>query len=142
MCPGRHDKEIAHAQRSRCVQLAERPLQSLQTLLAEAVKIKLFVRTHGANTITVPVVDRGPDAAGWETEVSPRITSALGYNDWCTVRMQIRQSLSAPCSASGRVFSACTIARRAGKRAMAWDLQPDRSAGKHRLPKYGEGEAA
>lgn len=45
--------------------------------------------THGANTITVPVVDRGPYVAGRELDLSPRVKAALGCTDLCTVLMQI-----------------------------------------------------
>jgi hypothetical protein len=48
-----------------------------------------LVLTHGANTITVPVVDRGPYVAGREIDMSPRIKAALGCTDICTVLMQI-----------------------------------------------------
>lgn len=51
----------------------------------------MLVLTHGPNTITVPVVDRGPYIAGREIDMSPRIKTALGCTDLCTVRMQIRQ---------------------------------------------------
>jgi rare lipoprotein A (RlpA)-like double-psi beta-barrel protein len=46
--------------------------------------------THGANTVTVPVVDRGPYVAGREFDLSPRVKAALGCTDLCTVVMQIR----------------------------------------------------
>jgi hypothetical protein len=46
--------------------------------------------THGANTATVPVVDRGPYIAGREFDLSPRVKAALGCADLCTVVMQIR----------------------------------------------------
>ena len=46
--------------------------------------------THGANTVTVPVVDRGPYIAGREFDLSPRVKAALGCSDLCTVVMQIR----------------------------------------------------
>ena len=46
--------------------------------------------THGANTVTVPVVDRGPYIAGREFDLSPRVKAALGCTDLCTVLMQIR----------------------------------------------------
>jgi hypothetical protein len=46
--------------------------------------------THGANTVTVPVVDRGPYIAGREFDLSPRVKTALGCSDLCTVLMQIR----------------------------------------------------
>jgi hypothetical protein len=49
----------------------------------------MLVLTHGANTITVPVVDRGPYVAGRELDLSPRIKSALGCTDLCTVLMQL-----------------------------------------------------
>jgi hypothetical protein len=45
--------------------------------------------THGANTVTVPVVDRGPYIAGREFDLSPRVKAALGCTDLCTVVMQI-----------------------------------------------------
>ena len=44
--------------------------------------------THGANTVTVPVVDRGPYIAGRELDLSPRVKAALGCTDLCTVVMQ------------------------------------------------------
>jgi hypothetical protein len=46
--------------------------------------------THGANTVTVPVVDRGPYIAGREFDLAPRVKAALGCTDLCTVVMQIR----------------------------------------------------
>ena len=46
--------------------------------------------THGTNTVTVPVVDRGPYIAGRELDLSPRVKAALGCTDLCTVVMQIR----------------------------------------------------
>ena len=46
--------------------------------------------THGANTVTVPVVDRGPYISGREFDLSPRVKAALGCTDLCTVVMQIR----------------------------------------------------
>ena len=46
--------------------------------------------THGANMVTVPVVDRGPYIAGREFDLSPRVKAALGCSDLCTVVMQIR----------------------------------------------------
>ena len=46
--------------------------------------------THGTNTVTVPVVDRGPYIAGREFDLSPRVKAALGCTDLCTVVMQIR----------------------------------------------------
>jgi len=46
--------------------------------------------THGPNTVTVPVVDRGPYIAGRELDLSPRVKAALGCTDLCTVVMQIR----------------------------------------------------
>ena len=46
--------------------------------------------SHGANTVTVPVVDRGPYIAGREFDLSPRVKAALGCTDLCTVVMQIR----------------------------------------------------
>ena len=45
--------------------------------------------THGTNTVTVPVVDRGPYIAGRELDLSPRVKAALGCSDLCTVMMQI-----------------------------------------------------
>lgn len=50
----------------------------------------MLVLTHGPNTITVPVVDRGPYVAGREIDMSPRIKAALGCTDLCTVLMQIK----------------------------------------------------
>jgi hypothetical protein len=50
----------------------------------------MLVLTHGPNTITVPVVDRGPYIAGRELDLSPRIKAALGCTDLCTVLMQIK----------------------------------------------------
>lgn len=46
--------------------------------------------THGARTVTVPVVDRGPYIAGREFDLSPRVKAELGCSDLCTVVMQIR----------------------------------------------------
>jgi hypothetical protein len=46
--------------------------------------------THGTNTVTAPVVDRGPYIAGREFDLSPRVKAALGCTDLCTVVMQIR----------------------------------------------------
>jgi hypothetical protein len=46
--------------------------------------------THGANTVTVPVVDRGPYIAGREFDLAPRVKAALACTDLCTVVMQIR----------------------------------------------------
>ena len=46
--------------------------------------------SHGANTVTVPVVDRGPYIAGREFDLSPRVKAELGCTDLCTVVMQIR----------------------------------------------------
>jgi hypothetical protein len=46
--------------------------------------------SHGPNTVTVPVVDRGPYIAGREFDLSPRVKAALGCTDLCTVVMQIR----------------------------------------------------
>ena len=46
--------------------------------------------SHGANTVTVPVVDRGPYIGGREFDLSPRVKAALGCTDLCTVVMQIR----------------------------------------------------
>jgi hypothetical protein len=49
----------------------------------------MLVLTHGGNTITVPVVDRGPYIPGREIDMSPRIKAELGCTDLCTVLMQI-----------------------------------------------------
>jgi rare lipoprotein A (peptidoglycan hydrolase) len=49
----------------------------------------LVTLTHGANTIIVPVVDRGPYVAGRELDLSPRAKAALGCTDVCTVVMQV-----------------------------------------------------
>jgi len=46
--------------------------------------------THGGNTVTVPVVDRGPYIAGREFDLSARVKAALNCTDLCTVVMQIR----------------------------------------------------
>ena len=50
----------------------------------------MLILTHGPNTITVPVVDRGPYIAGREIDMAPRIKAALGCTDLCTVLMQIK----------------------------------------------------
>ncbi len=50
----------------------------------------MLTLTHGSNTITVPVVDRGPYIAGRELDLSPRVRVALSCTDLCTVLMQIR----------------------------------------------------
>ena len=50
----------------------------------------MLILTHGSNTITVPVVDRGPYIAGREIDMSPRVKTALGCADLCTVLMQIK----------------------------------------------------
>src|SRR2546430_3673597 len=50
----------------------------------------MLVLTHGPNTITVPVVDRGPYIAGRELDLSPRVKAALGCTDLCTVLMQLK----------------------------------------------------
>lgn len=49
----------------------------------------MLVLTHGANTVTVPVVDRGPYVAGRELDLSPAVKAALGCPDLCTVLMRI-----------------------------------------------------
>ena len=46
--------------------------------------------THGAASVTVPVVDRGPYVAGREFDLSPRVKAELNCTDLCTVVMQIR----------------------------------------------------
>ena len=46
--------------------------------------------THGATSVTVPVVDRGPYVAGREFDLSPRVKAELNCTDLCTVVMQIR----------------------------------------------------
>jgi rare lipoprotein A (peptidoglycan hydrolase) len=46
--------------------------------------------THGANTVTVPVVDRGPYIPGREFDLAPGVKAALNCADLCTVVMQIR----------------------------------------------------
>jgi rare lipoprotein A (peptidoglycan hydrolase) len=46
--------------------------------------------THGAKTVTAPVVDRGPYIAGRELDLSPRVKAELGCTDLCTVVMHIR----------------------------------------------------
>jgi len=50
----------------------------------------MITLTHGPNTVTVPVVDRGHSVAGREFDVSPRVKVALGCTDLCTVVMQVR----------------------------------------------------
>lgn len=45
--------------------------------------------THGANTVIVPVVDRGPYIAGRELDLSLAVKAALGCTDLCTVLMQL-----------------------------------------------------
>jgi rare lipoprotein A (peptidoglycan hydrolase) len=50
----------------------------------------MITLSHGPNTVTVPVVDRGPYIAGREFDLSPRVKAALGCSDLCTVVMQIR----------------------------------------------------
>jgi rare lipoprotein A (peptidoglycan hydrolase) len=45
--------------------------------------------SHGATTVTVPVVDRGPYVAGRELDLSPRVKATLGCTDLCTVVMRI-----------------------------------------------------
>ena len=50
----------------------------------------MLVLSHGANTITVPVVDRGPYIAGRELDLSPIVKAALGCTDLCSVLMQIK----------------------------------------------------
>ena len=46
--------------------------------------------SHGANTVSVPVVDRGPYVEGRELDLSPAVKAALGCTDLCTLVMQIR----------------------------------------------------
>ena len=50
----------------------------------------MLTLTHGTNTITVPVVDRGPYIEGRELDLTPPVKAALGCTDLCTVVMQIR----------------------------------------------------
>jgi hypothetical protein len=50
----------------------------------------MLVLTYGRNTITVPVVDRGPYIAGRELDLSPRVKAALGCTDLCPVLMQLK----------------------------------------------------
>ena len=45
--------------------------------------------SHGANTVTVPVLDRGPYVAGLDFDLTARVKAALGCTDLCTVVMQI-----------------------------------------------------
>ena len=45
--------------------------------------------THGTNTVTVPVVDRGPYVAGRELDLSPAVKAALGCTDLCTLLMRV-----------------------------------------------------
>lgn len=49
----------------------------------------MLVLTHGPNTVTVPVVDRGPYVAGRELDLSPAVKAALGCTDICTLLMRI-----------------------------------------------------
>lgn len=49
----------------------------------------MLVLTHGANTVTVPVVDRGPYVAGRELDLAPAVKAALGCTDLCSVLMRI-----------------------------------------------------
>lgn len=49
----------------------------------------MLTLSHGANTIIVPVVDRGPYIAGRELDLSPRVKAALGCTDLCTVLIRI-----------------------------------------------------
>ncbi len=49
----------------------------------------MLTLSHGANVITVPVVDRGPYVPGRELDLSPRVKAALGCTDLCTVLMHI-----------------------------------------------------
>ena len=49
----------------------------------------MLVLTHGANTISVPVVDRGPYIEGRELDLSLAVKNALGCTDLCTVLMRI-----------------------------------------------------
>ena len=50
----------------------------------------LVTLSHGPNTVTVPVLDRGPYVAGREFDLTARVKAALGCTDLCTVVMQIR----------------------------------------------------
>jgi rare lipoprotein A (peptidoglycan hydrolase) len=50
----------------------------------------MLTLTHGAVTITAPVVDRGPYIEGRALDLTPRVKAALGCTDLCTVVMQIR----------------------------------------------------
>ncbi len=49
----------------------------------------MLTLAHGANVVTVPVVDRGPYVAGREVDLAPRVKAALGCTDLCTVVMRI-----------------------------------------------------
>lgn len=49
----------------------------------------MLVLTHGANTVTVPVVDRGPYVAGRELDLAPAVKAALGCTDLCSLLMRI-----------------------------------------------------
>ncbi len=49
----------------------------------------MLTLTHGANTVRVPVVDRGPYVDGRELDLSPAVKAALGCTDLCTLVMQI-----------------------------------------------------
>ena len=76
------------------LQASGQPIQFLADTWGVAHKTlpcgTMLVLTHGPNTITVPVVDRGPYIAGREIDLSPRVKAALGCTDLCTVLMQLR----------------------------------------------------
>jgi hypothetical protein len=49
----------------------------------------LIVLTYGGQSITVPVIDRGPYVAGRAIDLSNATKIALGCTDLCALRMQI-----------------------------------------------------
>lgn len=49
----------------------------------------MLTLSHGANVVTVPVVDRGPYVAGRELDLAPPVKAALGCTDLCTLVMHI-----------------------------------------------------
>jgi rare lipoprotein A (peptidoglycan hydrolase) len=51
----------------------------------------LVTLTHGARTVTVPVIDRGPYVAGRSLDLSYATKLALGCPDLCTLSMRVGQ---------------------------------------------------
>lgn len=49
----------------------------------------MLVLTHGSNTVTVPVVDRGPYVAGRDLDLAPAVKAALGCTDLCSLLLRI-----------------------------------------------------